>query len=66
MEMKEAVQLTTSDSLEIEPGRFWEIGDVQPAEDSGGREMVRIEMLPGEQGACVLVVPSTMLLKVSA
>lgn len=62
-QMKEAGSLTSDDSLEIEPGRWWEIGDAQPAEKSGGREMVRVEMLPGEQGACELLLPASMPVK---
>lgn len=60
MQTKEAGTLTTSDSLEIAPGRSWEVGNVEPAEDSGGQSMVRVELIPGEQGACELVVPASM------
>jgi hypothetical protein len=59
--LKEAGRISVHDSLQIEPGRWWDIGDVSPSpEGSGGREMIRIELLPSEDGVCVLTVPATM------
>lgn len=64
-QMKAAGELDGNDSVEVEPGVGLEVSHVEPAPESGGREMVRVELMP-PGNFCVLTLPARMPVKVRA